>query len=105
MTAHPSTQEFEDLCFDYGIELDEITSEKEMQEAEQGKGKAEGADESVSPLRCVTRGAVHTLIHARSQVIFKIDIPANRPDLLCIEVHPTSINCLNRTVRVYQLVW
>jgi len=56
--------EFEDLCFDYGIELDEITSEKEMQEAEQGKGKAEGADESV---------------------IFKIDIPANRPDLLCIE--------------------
>jgi phenylalanyl-tRNA synthetase beta chain len=52
------------LCFDYGIELDDVTSEKEMIAAEQGSDKAEGADESV---------------------IFKIDIPANRPDLLCLE--------------------
>ena len=42
------SQEFEDLCFEYGIELDEITSEKEMLAAEQGADKAEGADESVS---------------------------------------------------------
>ena len=28
------SQEFEDLCFEYGIELDEITSEKEMIENE-----------------------------------------------------------------------
>ena len=28
-------EEFDDLCFEFGIELDEVTSEKEMFEAEQ----------------------------------------------------------------------
>jgi len=57
-------EEFEDLCFEYGIELDEVTSEWEMKAAEQGEAAATGADKSV---------------------IYKIDIPANRPDLLCME--------------------
>ncbi|KAI0238843.1 Phenylalanine--tRNA ligase beta subunit [Lamellibrachia satsuma] len=56
--------EFNDLCFDFGLELDEVTSEKEMVAKEQGLEKAEGASETL---------------------IFKIDVPANRYDLLCVE--------------------
>lgn len=56
--------EFADLCFEYGLELDEVTSEKQMLSKEQGSQKAEGASE---------------------EVIFRVDIPANRYDLLCLE--------------------
>jgi len=31
--------EFNDLCFDFGLELDEVTSEKEMISKEQGTDK------------------------------------------------------------------
>jgi len=31
-----SEEEFNDLCFDFGLELDEVTSEKEMIAKEQG---------------------------------------------------------------------
>ena len=44
-------QEFEDLCFEYGIELDEVTSEKEMIANEQGADKATDADDSVRAIR------------------------------------------------------
>jgi len=57
-------EEFELLCFEFGIELDDVTSEAEMVKKEQGSAKAEALDETV---------------------IYKIDIPANRYDLLCIE--------------------
>ncbi|KAK7094107.1 phenylalanine--tRNA ligase beta subunit-like [Littorina saxatilis] len=57
-------EEFDELCFEYGLELDEVTSEKEQIEREQGTGKAVGASEAVE---------------------YKIDIPANRYDLLCME--------------------
>lgn len=57
-------EEFADLCFEYGLELDEVTSEKQMLSKEQGSVKAEGASE---------------------EVIFRVDIPANRYDLLCLE--------------------
>eukprot|EP00049_Salpingoeca_infusionum_P010241 m.173705 g.173705 ORF g.173705 m.173705 type:complete len:501 (+) comp14587_c0_seq3:403-1905(+) len=53
--------EFQDLCFAFGIELDEVTSEAE--ELEKAGSTASGSDET----------------------IFKIDIPANRYDLLCLE--------------------
>ncbi|KAI1301844.1 Phenylalanine--tRNA ligase beta subunit [Halotydeus destructor] len=56
--------EFADLCFDYGLELDEITTEKQMIAKEQGSEKSSGAAEDV---------------------IYRIDIPANRYDLLCVE--------------------
>lgn len=56
--------EFADLCFEYGLELDEVTSEKQMLSKEQGSSKAEGASE---------------------EIIFRVDIPANRYDLLCLE--------------------
>ncbi|XP_022085574.1 phenylalanine--tRNA ligase beta subunit-like [Acanthaster planci] len=57
-------EEFEELCFDYGLELDEITSEKAMISKEQGAEKAEGASDVV---------------------IYKVEVPANRYDLLCLE--------------------
>uniref|UniRef100_A0A8C4YDS4 Phenylalanine--tRNA ligase beta subunit n=1 Tax=Gopherus evgoodei TaxID=1825980 RepID=A0A8C4YDS4_9SAUR len=57
-------EEFDELCFEFGLELDEITSEKDIISKEQGDGKAEGASDII---------------------IYKIDVPANRYDLLCLE--------------------
>ncbi|XP_074603207.1 phenylalanine--tRNA ligase beta subunit [Brevipalpus obovatus] len=56
-------EQFNDLCFEFGLELDEVTSEKEMISKEKGDEQAHGASD---------------------EVVFKIDIPANRYDLLCI---------------------
>ncbi|KAH3744798.1 phenylalanyl-tRNA synthetase [Pelomyxa schiedti] len=54
---------FKDLCFDFGIELDSVTSEAEMA----GKGeKASTGDTS-------------------DALIYKIEVAANRYDLLCTE--------------------
>uniref|UniRef100_A0A5F9C7D2 Phenylalanine--tRNA ligase beta subunit n=1 Tax=Oryctolagus cuniculus TaxID=9986 RepID=A0A5F9C7D2_RABIT len=57
-------EEFDELCFEFGLELDEITSEKEIISKEQGNVKAKGASDVV---------------------LYKIDVPANRYDLLCLE--------------------
>jgi phenylalanyl-tRNA synthetase beta chain len=59
-------EEFDELCFDFGIELDEVTSEKEMLIREMGGEKAEAKDQIAS-----------------EQVIYKIDIPANRCHTQC----------------------
>ena len=56
--------EFELLCFEFGVELDEVTSEAEMVGKEQGEAAAKDLSETV---------------------IYKIDVPANRYDLLCME--------------------
>eukprot|EP00466_Bigelowiella_natans_P012459 jgi/Bigna1/85766/estExt_fgenesh1_pg.C_60051 len=55
---------FENLCFEFGIELDDVTSEKEMKEKQMGEASGEGLSEDV---------------------IYKIEVPANRYDLLCLE--------------------
>lgn len=57
-------KEFDNLCFDFGIELDDVTSDKEMVVREKGEKAAEGLSE---------------------EVVYKIDVPANRYDLLCLE--------------------
>uniref|UniRef100_A0A672I0U7 Phenylalanine--tRNA ligase beta subunit n=1 Tax=Salarias fasciatus TaxID=181472 RepID=A0A672I0U7_SALFA len=57
-------EEFDELCFEFGLELDEITSEKEIISREQGDNKAVGASDII---------------------LYKIDVPANRYDLLCLE--------------------
>ena len=49
-------EEFDDLCFEFGIELDEVTSEKEMFEAEQKKSGE----------------------HLSKDVLYKIEVAANR---------------------------
>mmetsp|Transcript_25811 Transcript_25811/g.55292 ORF Transcript_25811/g.55292 Transcript_25811/m.55292 type:complete len:614 (-) Transcript_25811:278-2119(-) len=58
-------EEFEDLCFEFGIELDDVTTEKEMVRKELGL-----ADDQMDE---------------DEEIIYKIDIPANRYDLLCVE--------------------
>lgn len=60
--------EFDHLCFDFGIELDEITSERE-----------EAVKSSASKL------SEGQLAQYSENVIYKIDVPANRYDLLCVE--------------------
>jgi hypothetical protein len=60
--------EFEELCFEFGIELDDVTSEKEMAEREMGEQKVAQAASALS-----------------ESTIFKIDVSANRYDLLCPE--------------------
>uniref|UniRef100_A0A8C0V9A4 Phenylalanine--tRNA ligase beta subunit n=1 Tax=Cyanistes caeruleus TaxID=156563 RepID=A0A8C0V9A4_CYACU len=59
-----SDEEFDELCFEFGLELDEITSEKDIISKEKGEEKAKGASDVV---------------------LYKIDVPANRYDLLCLE--------------------
>ncbi|XP_028161926.1 phenylalanine--tRNA ligase beta subunit [Ostrinia furnacalis] len=56
--------EFQDLCFEFGLELDEVTTEKQMLMKEQGDHAGAGVSE---------------------EVLYRIDIPANRYDLLCLE--------------------
>lgn len=57
--------EFQQLCFAFGLELDEVTTEKQMLTKEQGD--------------------VASAQDASEEIIYRIDIPANRYDLLCME--------------------
>ncbi|CAG8677060.1 10881_t:CDS:2, partial [Funneliformis mosseae] len=59
-----STDEFRELCFEFGIELEEDTSDKELSSKKVGAAKAGDLLERPT---------------------LKIDIPANRYDLLCHE--------------------
>ncbi|XP_034938881.1 phenylalanine--tRNA ligase beta subunit [Chelonus insularis] len=59
-----SDDEFQNLCFAFGLELDEVTTEQQMIAKEQGTEQSSGASE---------------------EIIYKIDVPANRYDLLCLE--------------------
>ncbi|CAO0800415.1 unnamed protein product [Mucor circinelloides] len=68
-----TSQEFFELCFRFGIELEEDTSEREIAEKE-GSKSAE---------------------HLSERALLKIDIPANRYDLLCQEG-------LARALRVFE---
>jgi phenylalanyl-tRNA synthetase beta chain len=56
-------EEFDDLCFEFGIELDEVTTEKQMFENEQQKSGD----------------------HLSNEILYKIEVAANRYDLLCLE--------------------
>jgi len=58
-------EQFQTLCFAFGLELDEVTNEKQMLTKEQGN--------------------VAAAQNASEEVIYRIDIPANRYDLLCLE--------------------
>ncbi|KZC09055.1 PREDICTED: phenylalanine--tRNA ligase beta subunit [Dufourea novaeangliae] len=59
-----SDNEFQDLCFKFGLELDEVTTEKQIIMKERG---------------------LEDNTKASEEIIYKIDIPANRYDLLCLE--------------------
>ncbi|RMZ92240.1 hypothetical protein DV736_g527, partial [Chaetothyriales sp. CBS 134916] len=66
-----TTEEFDELCFDFGIELDEDTTDSE---------------------RPVVNG-----VQERPQL--KIEIPANRYDMLCFEGIQLMLNIFNRRVK------
>jgi len=68
---------FDELCFEFGIELDEITSERE--EA-QKSSTVKLSEAQISALS--------------DKVVYKIDVPANRYDLLCVEG-------LSRALRIF----
>lgn len=70
-------KEFDELCFEFGVELDEITSERE--EAQKSSTSKISKDE---------------LSALSEAVIYKIDVPANRYDLLCVEG-------LSRAIRIF----
>src|SRR5210317_317198 len=70
-------EEFDELCFEFGVELDEITSERE-----------EATKSSTVKL------SKEQLASLSEEVIYKIDVPANRYDLLCIEG-------ISRSLRVF----
>ncbi|CAL0307158.1 unnamed protein product [Lupinus luteus] len=60
-----SQEEFEDLCFSFGIELDDVTTEKAIVRKEKHLEEEVGDEDE--------------------EVIYKIEVPANRYDLLCLE--------------------
>ncbi len=64
--------EFEDLCFDFGVELDDVTSEREMAMRELATTEGETAAKAQAA-------------QLSDRVILKIDVSANRYDLLCAE--------------------
>ncbi|XP_014219481.1 phenylalanine--tRNA ligase beta subunit [Copidosoma floridanum] len=63
--------EFQKLCFQFGLELDEVTTEQQMIAKEQGVEQTQGASD---------------------EILYKIDIPANRYDLLCLEGLVTGLS-------------
>lgn len=65
-----SDDEFQTLCFKFGLELDEVTTEKQM------IAKEQGSDQNID---------------ASEEIIYKIDVPANRYDLLCLESLSTGL--------------
>ncbi|KAI4335848.1 hypothetical protein L6164_014453 [Bauhinia variegata] len=79
-----SQEEFEDLCFSYGIELDDVTTEKAIVRKE--KHLEEESDED-------------------EEVIFKIEVPANRYDLLCLEglAQALRVFCETQEIPAYRL--
>ncbi|XP_051150004.1 phenylalanine--tRNA ligase beta subunit, cytoplasmic [Andrographis paniculata] len=69
-------EEFEDLCFKFGIELDDVTTEKAIIRKEK---HLEEETESSND----------------DEVIYKIDVPANRYDLLCLEGLAQALRIFN----------
>ncbi|GAV67255.1 LOW QUALITY PROTEIN: B3_4 domain-containing protein/B5 domain-containing protein [Cephalotus follicularis] len=68
-------EEFEDLCFRFGIELDDVTTEKAIIRKEKHLNE-EVADDN-------------------EEVIYKIEVPANRYDLLCLEGLAQALRIFN----------
>jgi phenylalanyl-tRNA synthetase beta chain len=68
--------EFEDLCFEFGIELDDVTSEREMYRREHEAQATTKKQKEDLKKKLDTLSAIE---------MYKIDTPANRYDLLCAE--------------------
>ncbi|KAL3513523.1 hypothetical protein ACH5RR_026240 [Cinchona calisaya] len=68
-------EEFEELCFKFGIELDDVTTEKAIIRKEKHLGEEEASEDE--------------------EVIYKIEVPANRYDLLCLEGLAQALRIFN----------
>ncbi|CAN4113829.1 unnamed protein product [Withania somnifera] len=68
-------EEFDELCFKFGIELDDITTEKAIQRKEKHL-EEEGTEDD-------------------GETIYKIEVPANRYDLLCLEGLAQALRIFN----------
>mmetsp|Transcript_33430 Transcript_33430/g.54403 ORF Transcript_33430/g.54403 Transcript_33430/m.54403 type:complete len:674 (-) Transcript_33430:781-2802(-) len=82
---------FADLCFDFGIELDEVTSEYTMILHNKG-GSLTDKQRKNKKLR---EQKIPELKTADTEDLYKIDVPANRYDLLCVEG-------LTRALRIFE---
>nr|APR63943.1 phenylalanyl-tRNA synthetase beta chain family protein [Populus tomentosa] len=73
-----SQEEFEDLCFKFGIELDDVTTEKAIIRKERHLNEEDGGvgDDD-------------------GEIIYKIEVPANRYDLLCLEGIAQALRVFN----------
>ncbi|XP_073260113.1 phenylalanine--tRNA ligase beta subunit, cytoplasmic isoform X3 [Populus alba] len=73
-----SREEFEDLCFKFGIELDDVTTEKAIIRKERHLNEEDGGvgDDD-------------------GEIIYKIEVPANRYDLLCLEGIAQALRVFN----------
>jgi phenylalanyl-tRNA synthetase beta chain len=74
-------ESFDELCFEFGIELDEVTSDRD----EAIKTAADAGKKKLTDQQ---------LLAYSDAIIYKIDIPANRYDLLCLEG-------LSRALRIF----
>jgi len=88
-------EEFDDLCFRFGIELDSVTNDREIaanelknkiekkEEKEKRKGKAKAAGKK--PPEDEESKLDIDLESLSTESKYKIEVPANRYDLLCLE--------------------
>ena len=71
-------EEFDALCFEFGVELDEVTSEREIFRREHAKQLTDGDAKT-------RKKAMEEMEKKSADELYKIDTPANRHDLLCAE--------------------
>lgn len=67
--------EFDELCFSFGIELDDVTSEKNMEDKEHATSRSYSSSD------------------ASEEALYKIEVPANRYDLLSTEGLSVAVKC------------
>ncbi len=79
--------EFQDLCFAFGIELDDVLQEEVEDPGWDASGGDHDATGSALPVSSVEGGAGATSKAAGvpTQEVWKIEVAANRYDLLCVE--------------------
>lgn len=82
--AGNAEKEFFDLCFQFGLELDEVTSQREAMEKEKAKKFVKQNLEAL----------LNELGSNFDRIQWKIDIPANCYDLLCLEGLSSALQVL-----------
>ena len=75
-------KDFEDLCFEFGVELDDICTEAVMHRKEKTEIAAGSAAQE-----------------EKMEMVYKIDISANRYDLLCLEGIALALNVFRKKMQ------